>query len=70
MKRRSFIAMLGGAVAGWSFDAHAQQPLPVIGFLGVRTAVRVRKKRLELQAHSRFRIRSGYGLPVATGAVS
>src|SRR5262245_1087367 len=29
--------------------------------------VRVWKKRLELQAHSRFGIRGDYGLPVATG---
>src|SRR5262249_44156610 len=32
-----------------------------------RATVRVWKKRLELQAHSRFDSRSGYGLPVATG---
>jgi hypothetical protein len=35
-----------------------------------RATVRVWKKRLELQAHSRFEIRGGCGLPVATGAVS
>ena len=36
--------------------------------LGLAQAtVRVWKKRLELQAHSRFRIRSACGLPVATG---
>ena len=35
-----------------------------------RATVRVWKKRLELQAHSRFMIRNGYGLPVATGARS
>ena len=40
-----------------------------LGFaLGLAQAtVRVWKKRLELQAHSRFRIRSACGLPVATG---
>jgi hypothetical protein len=32
--------------------------------------VRVWKKRLEHQAHVRSAIRGGYGLPVATGAVS
>ena len=32
-----------------------------------RATVRVWKKRLELQAHSRFGIRSACGLPVATG---
>jgi hypothetical protein len=35
-----------------------------------QATVRVWKKRLELQAHSRFDIRGGCGLPVATGAVS
>src|SRR5215216_3617246 len=33
-----------------------------------QATVRVWKKRLELQAHSRFAIRGGCGLPVATGA--
>ena len=33
-----------------------------------QATVRVWKKRLELQAHSRFGIRDGCGLPVATGA--
>src|SRR5215211_3994244 len=33
-----------------------------------QATVRVWKKRLELQAHSRFGVRGGCGLPVATGA--
>jgi len=37
MKRREFIAVLGGG-AVWPIAAHAQQPLPVIGFLNAASA--------------------------------
>ena len=40
MRRRDFIAALGGAVAAWPEVAEAQQPgkLPTIGLLGANTA--------------------------------
>jgi len=51
MRRRNFIALLGGAATAWPLAAGAQQAMPVIGYLGTRS--------LESDAHLVAMVRQG-----------
>jgi putative tryptophan/tyrosine transport system substrate-binding protein len=51
MRRREFIALVGGATAAWPLAVRAQQAMPVIGYLGTRS--------LESDAHLVAMVRQG-----------
>jgi putative ABC transport system substrate-binding protein len=58
MRRREFIALVGGATAGWPLGARAQQlALPVVGFIDTRS---VETTREQVAAFKRGLAATGY----------
>src|SRR5262249_61878269 len=59
VRRREFIALLGGATVAWPLAARAQQPsMPVIGFVSIRSADDVSSDPIE--AFRRGLIEAGF----------
>ena len=58
LRRRQFMTLLGGAAAAWPLGARAQQPMPLIGYLGVSSFEKSAGR--SLHAFKRGLAESGY----------